>query len=105
MTFYNLTIPGKHQVALASYSNRSKVFNFISYVLKKFDNVEFIGIFDFEKKKKVNHKNISIAISLLNENESFGLKFSNNESDLMIDVTKMIMNPEHEAILLPNIIK
>ena len=102
MTFYSLTIPGQHQVALASFSNRSKVFSSIEYILKNFKSVEFIGIFDFDKKKKVNHKNISIAISLLNENESFGLKFiSDTNVEFFVDITKMKMNPEHQSILLP----
>lgn len=104
MTFYNLTIPGHQQASLAAYSNRTKVFESIKYILTHFTSVEFIGIFDLGKKKKVNHKNLSIAISLLNENESFGLKFSNENDqtkELLIDITKTIMNPINETLLFP----
>lgn len=103
MIFYNLTIPGHQQTSLAAYSNRSKVYDAIDEILKKnFTKVEFIGIFDLNKKKKVNHKNLSLAISLLNENESFGLKFINNKNqELLIDITKSKMNPDYSSLLLP----
>lgn len=103
MIFYNLSIPAKHQTALASYSNRTKVYESIKFILKNYESVEFVGIFDVQKKKKVNHKNLSIAISLLNENEAFGLQFMNKhqQPELLIDITKMRMNPDHSTILLP----
>lgn len=103
MIFYNLTTTAEYQASIASYSNRTKVFNAVQFILQSFDNVEFVGIFDFNKTKKVNHKNLSIAISLLNNNESFGLRFTSDQPDhhFDIDITKMQMNPANDSIMLP----
>jgi hypothetical protein len=101
---YNLTIQSFHQSSLASYSNKTKVYNAIQYLLKDFTSVEFVGIFDMNKKK-VNHKNLSLAMTLLNVNESFSLKFTNDVTSktIIIDLTKTVINPANEMLFLPSI--
>jgi hypothetical protein len=104
MIYYQLSkLNSPQQVSIGSFSNRTKVFKIVQHILKQFQSVEFVGIYDFQKqKKKVNHKNLSNALTLLNVDEAFSLKFTSNENiDFHVEVSKLKMNPEIDSIYLP----